>query len=159
MIWWPPEPRYGRRHFTGFDSDKAKGFAVVCIVLAFILSAVATILHIRDTLAMQDFEQVSGTVTGSFISGEGPTEVIVSEIQFEFEGQLYTVHHYYRRLPVGRPMEMLVDVNNPQNAVIAVNSVNLPDVLWGISTFLGAVAAFWLIIFLVCRKRERKKHT
>ena len=154
MIWWPPEPKYGRRHFTGFDSEKSKGFFIICIALALILSIVATILHIRDTRAMQNFEEVSGVVTGFVMrQGERPS---FSEVQFEFGGQTYTAPYYAGRLPEGWPMQVMVDTTNPQNAMVVTNSVNVPDVLWSIAAFLGAGAVFWLIIYLVCHKRERK---
>ncbi|MCL2375816.1 MAG: DUF3592 domain-containing protein [Defluviitaleaceae bacterium] len=145
-----------RSHFTGFDSEKSKGFFITCVVLALILSIAATILHIRDAHAMQNFEQVSGVVTESF-NRHRDERPAFSVIQFEFEGQLYTVHRYNTRLLVGSSRELMVDANNPQNVVfMATNPVNVPDVLWGIAAFFGAGAVFWLIIFLVCRKRERK---
>jgi len=43
--------------------------------------------------------------------------------------------------------------------MVFTNYTRTIDVLFGIVAFFGLGGVSWLIIYLVCRKRERKKHT
>jgi hypothetical protein len=146
-----------RTQFTGFDSEKSKGFLIVCGGLAVLLAIIATALHIRDALAaqgFQGFEQVAGIVTESFVNREGSPSA-VSNIQFELNGQTHTIRHY-SRLNVGWPVDVLVDAKNPQSAVLLLDSSRAIDTLFGIAGVFGVITMFWLVIFIISRKRDKK---
>jgi len=138
------------------DTRKAKICAIIFGAITLTALIIGVFFGVRDLYIRRNYQQVTAVVTNNFISQDRRTSW--TDTEFKLGGQTYTVRHnlFWIR---GRQVELLVNTNNPQQAI--------PATSLGVFSLIAAVGAgvfglaflLYLANFLVCRKRDRKDTT
>ncbi|MDR2182826.1 MAG: DUF3592 domain-containing protein [Clostridiales bacterium] len=137
-----------------FGSTRGAKIAFACFGMALLFCLILSALFwARNSNAQRDFYLVTGRVVDNFISADRLTSW--SDVQFELHGQTYTVRHENFWI-INHQREFLVNPDNPEHTIVATAldaSLVITMITAGI---LGPFTLFYLINFLVNRKRDKR---
>ena len=137
-----------REPFIKFDNHKARGAVAMFLILAALLALGGLFFHIRQTSNMQGYEVVQGMSIAP--PGVNDVRIPTNLVQFDFEGQTYTIESEADAFIQNRRQYVRVNTVNPHLSDIYQEAWNMAGVLWSFavtSAFGGLVSLIFCIPF------------
>jgi len=140
--------------FFWFECTKTAKITTLVLGLITLISLIAAgVFWVRDYHMQQHYQEVTAVVIDNFISTDRRTSW--SDVQFELDGQAYTVRHEHFWF-IGQSIDLLAHVDNPHETLTAGTvGFEANAAVINAGTF-GFVFLIYLLNFLFNQRRDRK---